>query len=140
MKKNIIVLMLLSLLMLLSSCAAALMPYGKWENAELGMVLDIDPKYYSVRDFPGFLGTYVIDNEEIDIFVFFSTTHGGFAIWKEIDAPEWSGHNYDLALYRGTYRWSGEKQLRLRLDQQSQERTGMRGIIFELIEDYGVSG
>lgn len=120
-----------------SSCVAMReMPYGRWENADLGMVLDVNPIFYPERDFPGFPGTYMKDAEEIAIFVFFSHIHGGFAMWREVDAPEWSGHNYDLALYRGTYRLSVGNQLWLRLDQASREQTGLDTIVFERIAEY----
>ena len=51
-------------------------PYGKWENAEIGIVLNIDPilgeggdtSGFRIRRFPG---TYVEEGETVDIVVAF---------------------------------------------------------------------
>jgi len=134
--RKIIGLIALVMMLLLSSCAASFMPHGKWENTDLGVILDVNSDIDPGRGFPGFFGTYMKDDEKIDIFIFLSLTHGTFAIWKECDVPYRGGPDYDLALYSGDFRWLRGDQLRLRLAPLWQERTGLEEIVFERIEDY----
>ena len=113
------------------------MPYGVWKNFDLEIVLDINPGTDLGRSFPGFSGTYARDDKEVNIFIFLSLTHGTFEVWKLYDVPMSGGPgpDYNLILYSGSFRLLRQRarRLRLRLDQRTQERTGLTEIVLERI-------
>ena len=65
-------------------------PFGKWENTELGLILDINPAVFDGIDEPGnrwrrYAGLYMENGEKIDIVIlFFIGTGGmqGFSIYR----------------------------------------------------------
>ena len=152
MRKHIILFAFLAVVLALTSSCAALhtlypFPYGKWENAELGLVLDINPeteleaKYSNSREFPGSL---LEDDERIDVFIVFAMVHGTFDIFRESDRQIFE-QLYDEAsreeqrkvvLFDGGYYRANRGKLRLgRLRESTQERVGSDTIIFDLIEE-----
>ena len=123
--------------MLVSSCtlnALRPFPYGKWENAELGLVLDINRNYNKEQAFSGF---YIENGEEIDVYVFFSITHGYFWIIRESDLHHWGGvRDAETTIFDGRYRVRGER-LYYTLTPFWQEQTGITDtIVFERIVSY----
>ena len=119
-------------LLALSSCYGNVsIPYGKWVNTELDLVLDIHPQESCKRQFPG---TYREIDEKINIYVVFDTNKGEFWIFRESDKLE-GGFRFDDVLYGGDYKLRS-RQLYLSLGRGLRERTGIDAIILDLIVDY----
>ena len=130
------------LLVFLSACASweslRPFPYGIWENADLGLVLDINPQRDSELSQFQFRGTYVEAGENIDVYVTFVVTHANIWILR---VPEWPGmgpHGHESTLFGGRYRVRGG-QLHYTLMQRYQEQHGLETIIFEKIYSYDVA-
>jgi len=142
MKRITIITALLAFMTILtSSCslnARRPFPYGKWENAELGLIMDINPQDRTpdLR----FNGTFVENGEKIEVYVFIMILTGDIVI---LSNPEWprSGPYVDVTstILIGRYRLRGER-LHFSLTSYWQEQTGITDtIIFERIVDYDVS-
>jgi len=138
MKRIIILIIILAISgTLISSCAPNALrpfPYGKWENAELGLVLDINRNYNKEQAFSGF---YIENGEEIDVYVVFSITHGRFWIIREPGLRHWGGtRDTETTIFDGNYRLRGDR-LHYTLTPFWQEQTGITDtIVFERIVSY----
>ena len=111
-------------------------PYGKWESAELGLVLDVVPKINKEDAFPA---TFIEDGEKIDVYAFFLLTGGYLVILREPDWLSWGGaRDTTGTIFDGNYRLRGER-LYYTLTSFWQEQTGIKTVVFELIEDYEVA-
>jgi len=126
-------------------------PYGIWHSEEPNITLFIKPDYnvtlYGYQTFTTaageetiqisesdvFLGVYVKDGEEIDIFVsFLFPPREDLRIQNaNITRPINSSNAY----FAGSYRVRRNNRLYLRLFLDIQERTGIDHIVFELVEE-----
>jgi len=135
-----LVLLLGLLISLISSCAPNVLrpfPYGKWENVDIGLVLDIDPMG-AIQHEEQYHGKFMEDGEVIDVYVFFVITHGRIYILRESEWPSSGPDNHDSTIFGGTYRLRGDR-LHYKLTPYWQEQTGITDtIIFEKIEEYYV--
>jgi hypothetical protein len=109
-------------------------PYGKWEHADLGLVLDIDPEF-EPEMWRQFRGTYVEDGEAIDIIISISGIAESLGIWRAADVPDLDVQTTAPELYGGIYRQLGDKLL-LRLNSLHRERTGLDTFVLERIAEY----
>ena len=141
---TIITVLIVLATILVSSCSLNSLrpfPYGKWENAELGLVLDVNPQ----NNIPGqgrdsFFGTYMESGEEIEVYVYFDVIHGDLWILRN---PDWGSRggerNTETSIFGGRYRLRRER-LHFTLTSFWQEQTGITDtIIFERVVDYQVS-
>jgi hypothetical protein len=102
-------------------------PYGIWENATIGLTLDLDPDQSGA-----FLGTYNLGNTTIDVRIGVGFDRS-FDIHDPVLRPR---HTY---LY-GTFSIRDGK-LHYKLKPHWQELTGIRDtIVFELIHEYETPG
>ena len=143
MKKNILVAACFAMLAVLTvGCfieSPLLVPFGKWENTELGLVLDIDPTIIDGVDQPGgrirrFPGTYWNDGERIDVVVSFTVLHTG---------------EQDIRIFRYSDRHASPVPMLFIGFHQVRDNhlyltgvfddTGGFEIVLELIEEYEVS-
>ena len=84
MKKMFYITIVIAMLSCFSSCyidAPLRIPYGKWENTEWGIVLDINPEIVVGEDMSGwrwrrFPGTYFDGEKTIDIYIQFQVDLG----------------------------------------------------------------
>jgi len=130
---------LLFTIVLLCSCSIHSLlpfPYGKWQNAELGLIMDLNPEFEDKYGFPVFPGTYVEDGVKIDVYIHFFTPGITADILRASDRRSGGWFGGSPPLYGGHYKVS-DNQLYLSLNQQSQERAGLETIVFDRIEDYG---
>jgi len=139
MKRIIILIIILAISgTLISSCtlnALRPFPYGKWENAELGLVLDVNPLNRASTN--RFYGTLVENEDMLEIYVFFLVTHGDLWILRESDWGNRGGaRNTDTTIFGGSYRLRGDR-LHYTLTPFWQEQTGITDtIVFERIVSY----
>ena len=126
-RKILLFVVLLTLLFaFLASCATPI-PHGKWQNDELGLTLDATRPHAAI-----FPGTYVEGGAEIEIINIF-TEGGALIVFRLSDWPANTGRpTDDHALYIGRTRVR-RNQLRVRLDQRTQDRTGLTEIVLERI-------
>jgi len=141
MKRAIAVVILLALSVpLIFACAPNALrpfPYGTWENAEVGLVLDVNPPGRNTVD--PFHGTFVENGEKTDVYVLFNIIHGDLWILSEFDWARWQGNRTETIIFGGSYRLRSRDRLHFRLDPFWQEQTGITNtIIFDLIEEYNV--
>ena len=124
--KRILLLVALSVLLVvsLSSCGGTPFPHGRWENSELGLILEADR-----QDANPFLGTSVVDGEKIDIMISYESVHSIFWMFRSPGLPE-----VNFETITGNFRRRG-RQLHLYLDQQSRELTGFDTIVLDRILD-----
>ena len=122
------VLACIALLVALSALAACFanvpLPYGKWENREIGLTLNIirqNGRLFQAN------GTFVVDGVETDVYI---RLPQGASILDIIDTD-----GTGRTLFSGSYRVIGD-QLNLNLNQRTRERTGLREIVFNRITDY----
>ncbi len=138
MKKYNLFVLLLIVMVSTTSCGISTLgtlPYGRWENVEHGIVLDINPKINLASHL--FPGTYERDGERMEISIVIATAHKGLSIYKL------SNQAYLDEMYRedwmfGDYTFN-KTQLRYTLRPHSQEKTGITDtIVFEKIKDYDI--
>ena len=142
MKKIIRSLVLLVLLsVIVTSCTIARpldIPFGKWENTELGLVLDINPDICTPnpqrrgRDGCLFPGTYRENGNLIEIRILFSDAPGGMEILI-FRYPFVSGEEVDTF-----YSVLSHRVEQNRLYLTVFDGTGIVEIVLELIEEYEV--
>lgn len=121
----------------LTSCVntRGVIPYGKWENAEYCLILDIDPKK-SDLNYGNFPGTYQLDEDIIDVYIRFSNHSKEFDIYNISDQPgEGVANFHTLAYFGGSYRFNND-ELVYSLQPLWKERMGIETIIFKKIADY----
>ena len=100
--------------------------HGSWESADAGLFLDIT-RYGAAS------GTYVENSEEVKVVAFINPNSGRLEIWRELDlTPTGARPRDDYAMYSGSYRVR-RGQFHVRLDQRTQERTGLTEIVLERI-------
>jgi len=134
---NKIVLCLLALFLLATtSCfkPKSPTPYGKWENPDIGLILDINPEYLHNREH--FRGQYQTDSEVLEIIIVFARAYDELGILS-IDANHQDGLLWsdETVYFNGTFNIKDGK-LHLYLFKKYQERYGIITIVFSKIEDY----
>ena len=148
--KKLIILLFLALLLTFSACSAwTPVPYGVWQSEYPNITLIVDREYATVlyrnrvdegsdgneirriiHNEDVFHGTYEKDGEIVDIVIDFFVPNGMFGIQNaSIDTPVMSQDTY----FSGSYGLRGNR-LYLHLSPGTQERTGFRRIVFELVE------
>jgi len=142
MKRIIILIIILAISgTLISSCtlnALRPFPYGKWENAELGLVLDFNPQItVPGRGRYSSFGTFIENGEETEVYIIFSTYLGSFWIIRESGLHHWGGtRDTETTIFDGRYRVRGDR-LYYTLTPFWQEQTGITDtIVFERIVSY----
>ena len=142
MKKITLIVMIVAILTaVFASCTldhALLVPFGRWENAELSLVLDIDPRINVGSDLPGsrariFPGTYWIDGERTEVLALFTVNHLGE---QEISIFRYSDRHANPipSIYRGWNHQVRDNSLYLTVF----DGTETVEIVLELIKEYEV--
>ena len=137
MKKISIILIISMLLILFTSCVPepVPLPYGVWKSENPDIILYLKDHHVILQSeiHPQHVGIYIRNDEKLRIF---PTT--GNAQWLYIRynlglSPE--GRHTDTILVSGV--WSlVDDQMHYRLFRESQERLGVRQIIFNQVEYY----
>ena len=97
-------------------------PYGKWENVDIGLTLDINPELENNGYYPS---QYNRDNKVLDVRIFFNRIHDAFYITT----------NDNVEQLAGSFKIRSEK-IYLNLYPKWEEELGKTIIVFDLIEEY----
>jgi len=108
-------------------------PYGVWVGGDPQIMLFLKPQYRMTEDWPTYIGLYMLDGEEIKVFVRFG--HGLSFRLSHQDSLQEGGGFSSSSLLVGSYRVV-RNQIHYTLTPHFQEQVGIQTIIFHRVEDY----